>query len=84
MSLNCQRSKPLGCYGCNNFSALASGDHQSQKDKAQKKYDYRLKSGDAPHALLELKKQIRYIEATIIACDQVLLHQRALERNNDN
>lgn len=68
----CQRSKPLGCYGCNSFSALVSGDHRSQRDKAQQKYDYRINSGDAPHALLELKKQIRYIEATIAACDQVM------------
>ena len=76
--LGCQRKKPLGCYGCNNFSALATGDHRSQKVDAQKIYDYRLKSGDAPQALFELEKQIRYIEATILVCDQVLQQQTAL------
>lgn len=79
----CQRSKPIGCYGCNNFSALDSGDHRSQRDIAQQKYDYRIKSGDALHALLELKKQIRYIEATIIVCDQILQQKSTLESSND-
>jgi len=80
----CQRSKPLGCYGCDNFSALASGDHRSQRVKAQRIYDFRINTGDAPQALLELKKQIRYIDATIIACDQVLQQQSTLENNDDH
>ena len=80
----CKRSKPLGCYGCDNFSALASADHRSERVKAQGKYEYRIKTGDAPQALLELKKQIRYIDATIIACDQVLQQQSTLEINDDH
>ncbi|MGB0833262.1 MAG: hypothetical protein ACPGR2_01950 [Psychrobium sp.] len=82
--VTCQREKPIGCYGCNNFSALASGDHQSQRDKAQQKYDYRIKSGDAPHALLELKKQIQYIDATILACNEFIRQQTSLEASNEN
>jgi len=82
--ISCQREKPIGCYGCNNFSALASGDHQSQRDKAQQKYDYRIKSGDAPHALTELKKQIQYIDATILACKEFIRQQTSLEASNEN
>jgi len=82
--VTCQREKPIGCYGCNNFSVLASGDHQSQRDKAQQKYDYRIKSGDAPHALTELKKQIQYIDATILACKEFIRQQTSLEASNEN
>lgn len=82
--ISCQREKPIGCYGCNNFSALASGDHESQRVKAQQKYDYRIKSGDAPHALLELKKQIQYIEATILACKAFIQQQNSLGSSNEN
>lgn len=79
--IGCNRSKPIGCYGCNNFSALADGDHLSQKEKAQQKYDYRIKCGDSPSSLIELKKQIRFIEITISACDQILQSQNNLRES---
>jgi hypothetical protein len=77
--ISCHRKRPIGCYGCDNFSALATADHNRQLTIANKTYSYRLDTGDSPDTLIELKKQIIYIEATILACNKVLKHSSKLE-----
>jgi len=70
--LTCTRKKPIGCYGCNNFKALVTANHKLYLEEAKKLYQLRLDIGQQEKTLVELKKQIRYIEVTIEVCDRFL------------
>ncbi len=60
---------PLCCYGCDNFIAFSNADHQSELNKATKKYRYNLKNGQSEQSLKRLKKAINYITITIQKCE---------------
>ncbi|NUW69237.1 hypothetical protein [Vibrio coralliilyticus] len=70
--VRCSRSRPLGCYGCDNFEALTTSNHRAILIQAQSKHDLRESLGEPVTALRELKKQIRYIQVTIELCDAAI------------
>jgi len=70
--LTCTRKKPIGCYGCSNFKALVTANHRLYLEEAMELYQIRLDMGQQEKTLVELKKQIRYIEVTIEVCDRFL------------
>ncbi|MFA0570822.1 hypothetical protein [Vibrio gallaecicus] len=61
---------PLSCYGCDNFNAFSNADHQSELNRATKKYEYNIKNGQSEQSLKRLKKAIDYIAITIKKCQQ--------------
>ena len=64
--------KPIACYGCENFSALITADHQGILEKAETLYKSRKHIGELPEALTRLKMQIRFIRITANICKQLL------------
>ncbi|WP_157378653.1 hypothetical protein [Aliagarivorans taiwanensis] len=68
----CTESRPIGCYGCDNFLALLTGNHRSILEQAKTKLELREQLGEPTLALGRLSMQIQYIEATIGACDAIL------------
>lgn len=76
--VRCSRSRPLGCYGCDNFEALITGNHRAILTQAQIKHDLRESLGESDISLRELKKQIRYIQVTIELCDAAVAQEKGL------
>lgn len=74
----CTENRPIGCYGCNNFNALLEGSHREILARAKKTYMNRLDIGWPASSLSRLETQIKYIQATISICDEMLTKRRAL------
>lgn len=72
---------PLSCYGCDNFTALSTGDHDSQLKKAITKYEFNKRNGQSERGLRRLKKVIANINATIGKCR---LYQANKELNHND
>lgn len=72
---------PISCYGCDNFTALATGDHDRQLKKVINKYEFNKRNGQAERGLRRLKKAIANIEATIDGCELYLANKEL--SNND-
>ncbi len=70
--------RPLACYGCNNFQALEDGDHRNIRDDAQRLYDKRIAKGDPSYLLGRLATQIKWVDVTIIICDERIANRSAL------
>jgi hypothetical protein len=70
--------RPLACYGCNNFQALEYGDHQNIRDDAQRLYDKQIAKGDPSYLLQRLATQIKWVDVTIIVCDERMANRSAL------
>ncbi|PSV99564.1 hypothetical protein [Photobacterium lipolyticum] len=75
---NCAETRPIGCYGCDNFQALVTGDHRALLEQAQTKLQIRVDIGEPPNSLQRLKTQIQYIQATIVICDEIITRGSAL------
>jgi len=71
---------PLGCYPCDNFTALQEANHQQYLDKALRKYEVNELESN-PVALKKLKKIILYIQATIKICEERKLAARGLRHD---
>ncbi|NOQ14102.1 MAG: hypothetical protein GQ583_06445 [Methyloprofundus sp.] len=78
----CEETKPLGCYGCDNFQAFEDGDHSAILEQAQQKYDARIELGEPEHVLGKLATQIRWIHVTIAVCNERLLERRTLNEES--
>lgn len=78
----CEETRPLGCYGCDNFQAFEDGEHSAILEQAQQKYDARIKLGEPERILDKLATQIRWIQTTITVCDDRLLKRRALNEES--
>lgn len=74
----CEETRPIGCYGCNNFQALEDGDHQNIRDIAQQKYDARIALGEPELILAKLATQIKWIEVTIAICNERIAKRNSL------
>lgn len=74
----CEETRPLGCYGCDNFQALEDGDHRSILEQSEQKYEARIKLGEPPFILSKLSTQIKWVQATIAICDERLKQRRTL------
>jgi predicted transcriptional regulator len=75
---SCTENRPIGCYGCANFAALLEGAHRDILDVAKKTYKHRLDMGWPESSLSRLENQIKYIQATICICDEMLTERSAL------
>ncbi|ACA88268.1 hypothetical protein Swoo_4012 [Shewanella woodyi ATCC 51908] len=67
---------PLCCYGCDNFTALSTGNHNHQLEKVIQKYDFNKRNGQSEVALMRLEKAIKRIKATIDICTR---YNRSME-----
>ncbi|MCD9489939.1 hypothetical protein GLP30_03735 [Photobacterium phosphoreum] len=65
---NCKSSRPIGCYGCDNFHALITANHDAVLQEANRKYDIRKSLGEPISNLSRLSTQIKLIEKTIESC----------------
>ncbi|TOD54906.1 hypothetical protein CGJ62_22335 [Vibrio parahaemolyticus] len=71
---------PICCYGCDNFTALSTGNHEAQLKKVLKKYNFNKRNGQSEQSLKRLEKAIVRIKATISACN--VHNYRELGRND--
>ena len=78
----CEETRPLGCYGCDNFNAFEDGDHSAILEQAQQKYNARINLGEPVEILGKLATQIQWVRATIDACEEVLLSRSALNEES--
>lgn len=65
---NCKSSRPIGCYGCDNFHALITANHNDVLQEANRKYNIRKSLGEPLSNLSRLSTQIKLIEKTIELC----------------
>lgn len=70
--------KPLGCYGCGNFSPFWEADHQSNLAKIEQKIAFN--TGSAPDKLTLKKLEISrlYCQATISLINEVKLSEKGI------
>ncbi len=71
-------AKPIGCYGCDNFTALRDADHQSQLEKAQIKLEINQDAGESKEVLQKLRTQIYWIKVTISLCAELITKEKGL------
>ncbi|HDY7974065.1 TPA: hypothetical protein RQK67_004139 [Vibrio vulnificus] len=68
---------PLGCYPCDNFTAIEEANHQQYLDKALIKYEVNKQDGNKV-TLKKIRKIILYIQATIKICEERKLAEKGL------
>lgn len=76
-SCSSKMGAPLGCYPCDNFTAIDEANHQQYLDKALRKLELNERESN-PVVLKKLKKIILYIQATIKICEERKLAARGL------
>lgn len=69
---------PLSCYGCDNFTALSTGNHDSQLKKIITKYEFNKRNGQSERGLRRLKKAIANIEVTIEKCKLYIINKQLI------
>ncbi len=74
----CTETLPIGCYGCDNFQALVTGDHHAILKQAETKLQIRVNIGESPTSLKRLRTQINFIQATIEVCVKIIAKGRTL------
>jgi len=75
----CDRERPLHCYGCPNFRPLKTADHRIMYDEALCRYDQNIKLGVSEADLASLRNAIKSVAITIKACDAVLARPITLQ-----
>jgi hypothetical protein len=78
----CEETRPLGCYGCDNFQALEDGDHRMILEQAEQKHEVRTKLGEPNFILSKLNTQIKWVRATMIVCNERIEQRRALNEES--
>jgi hypothetical protein len=72
---------PICCYGCDNFTALSTGNHYSQLKKTITKYEFNKRNGQSERSLRRLKKAMANIDATIEKC-KLYRANKVINRND--
>lgn len=78
---NKKMGKPIGCYGCHNFTAILEADHQAVLDVAACKLKINLTSYSTPlntRFIKQLSEQIKWIKYTIHVCDEMIKSKRSI------
>lgn len=79
---NSKLARPIGCYGCFNFTALLEADHQAVLKQAELKLKINEAEFDTPlngRFIEKLREQIEWIKYTIHVCKQNSTKERTID-----
>lgn len=66
--MNCSKSRPLACYGCQFFRPLIGANHLSYLKIVESRFQQQVDKGISTNVLAALRNKILTIKATIYAC----------------
>lgn len=67
--VDCVESRPIGCYGCDNFRPLIGADHKASLNQVVALHKKWLDLGASKSTLMPIENKIKNIEITISACN---------------